>query len=70
MARARKVFFRRRKVCKFCADKIDYICVSRNHAPELGITGQYCPDIDTLPIDYETARRGIDILSKLKGASE
>jgi small subunit ribosomal protein S18 len=25
MARARKVFFRRRKVCKFCADKIDYI---------------------------------------------
>jgi len=21
----RKVFFRRRKVCKFCADKIDYI---------------------------------------------
>ncbi|HEX2254091.1 MAG TPA: 30S ribosomal protein S18 [Thermoanaerobaculia bacterium] len=24
MAR-RKVFFRRRKVCKFCADKIDYI---------------------------------------------
>ncbi len=25
MARPRKVFFRRRKVCKFCADKIDYI---------------------------------------------
>ena len=25
MARARKVFFRRRKVCKFCADKIDDI---------------------------------------------
>ncbi len=25
MARGRKVFFRRRKVCKFCADHIDYI---------------------------------------------
>ncbi len=25
MARGRKVFFRRRKVCKFCADKIPYI---------------------------------------------
>jgi small subunit ribosomal protein S18 len=25
MARSRKVFFRRRKVCKFCADKIDYV---------------------------------------------
>ena len=25
MSRPRKVFFRRRKVCKFCADKIDYI---------------------------------------------
>lgn len=25
MGRPRKVFFRRRKVCKFCADKIDYI---------------------------------------------
>lgn len=25
MARGRKVFFRRRKVCKFCADKINYI---------------------------------------------
>ena len=25
VARPRKVFFRRRKVCKFCADKIDYI---------------------------------------------
>jgi small subunit ribosomal protein S18 len=25
MARTRKVFFRRRKVCKFCADKIDYV---------------------------------------------
>lgn len=24
-ARGRKVFFRRRKVCKFCADKIPYI---------------------------------------------
>ncbi|MFA7122116.1 MAG: hypothetical protein WC277_11600 [Bacilli bacterium] len=55
---------------KIPADKIDYINVSRNHAPELGITGQYCPDIDTLPIDYETARQGIDILSKLKEASE
>ncbi|HLX06975.1 MAG TPA: 30S ribosomal protein S18 [Thermoanaerobaculia bacterium] len=25
MARPRKVFYRRRKVCKFCADKIDYV---------------------------------------------
>lgn len=25
MARGRKVFFRRRKVCKFCADKINYV---------------------------------------------
>ncbi|HYG65806.1 MAG TPA: 30S ribosomal protein S18 [Thermoanaerobaculia bacterium] len=25
MGRPKKVFFRRRKVCKFCADKIDYI---------------------------------------------
>ena len=25
MGRTRKVFFRRRKVCKFCADKIDYV---------------------------------------------
>jgi small subunit ribosomal protein S18 len=25
MARGKKVFFRRRKVCKFCADKIPYI---------------------------------------------
>ena len=25
MARGRTVFFRRRKVCKFCADKIPYI---------------------------------------------
>jgi small subunit ribosomal protein S18 len=25
MARGRKVFLRRRKVCKFCADKIPYI---------------------------------------------
>jgi small subunit ribosomal protein S18 len=25
MGRARKVFFRRRKVCKFCADRIEYI---------------------------------------------
>ena len=25
MGRPRKVFFRRRKDCKFCADKIDYI---------------------------------------------
>ncbi len=25
MGRPRKVFFRRRKVCKFCADKIDYV---------------------------------------------
>ena len=23
--RGKKVFFRRRKVCKFCADKIDYV---------------------------------------------
>lgn len=53
---------------KIPADKIDYISVSRNHAPELGITGQYCPDIDTLPIDYETARQGIDILAKRKEA--
>jgi small subunit ribosomal protein S18 len=25
MARGRRVFYRRRKVCKFCADKIDYV---------------------------------------------
>jgi small subunit ribosomal protein S18 len=25
MTRGKKVFFRRRKVCKFCADKIDYV---------------------------------------------
>jgi len=25
MARGRRVFFRRRKVCKFCADKINYV---------------------------------------------
>ena len=25
MARGKKVFFRRRKVCKFCVDKMDYI---------------------------------------------
>ena len=53
---------------KIPADKIDYISVSRNHAPELGIKGQYWPDIDTLLIDYETARQGIDILSKRKEA--
>ncbi|HEV7516257.1 MAG TPA: 30S ribosomal protein S18 [Thermoanaerobaculia bacterium] len=25
MGRPKKVFYRRRKVCKFCADKIDYV---------------------------------------------
>ena len=25
MSRPKKVFYRRRKVCKFCADKIDYV---------------------------------------------
>lgn len=25
MARRKKVFYRRRKVCKFCVDKIDYV---------------------------------------------
>jgi small subunit ribosomal protein S18 len=25
MARGKRVFYRRRKVCKFCADKINYI---------------------------------------------
>lgn len=25
MARGRKVFYRRRKVCKFCVDRIEYI---------------------------------------------
>lgn len=25
MARGKRTFFRRRKVCKFCADKIEYI---------------------------------------------
>ncbi len=25
MGRPKKVFYRRRKVCKFCADKLDYV---------------------------------------------
>lgn len=25
MARGKKVFYRRRKVCKFCVDRVDYI---------------------------------------------